>query len=55
MAPQILIVEDDKKIAATIKLYLEHEGYRTSLATAVLPGAWFVAKRQTIDTSEREE
>lgn len=32
MIPNILIVEDDKKIAATIKLYLEHEGYRTSLA-----------------------
>jgi DNA-binding response OmpR family regulator len=32
VTPHILIVEDDKKIAATIKLYLEHEGYRTTLA-----------------------
>lgn len=32
MTPHILIVEDDKKIAATIKLYLQHEGYRTTLA-----------------------
>src|SRR5262245_31726622 len=32
MAPHILVVEDDKKIAATIKLYLEHEGYETALA-----------------------
>src|SRR5262249_35242347 len=30
--PHILIVEDDKKIAATIKLYLEREGYGTALA-----------------------
>ena len=32
MIPSILIVEDDQKIAATIKLYLEHEGYQTALA-----------------------
>jgi DNA-binding response OmpR family regulator len=32
MRPHILIVEDDKKIAATIKLYLEHAGYETALA-----------------------
>jgi DNA-binding response OmpR family regulator len=32
VTPHILIIEDDKKIAATIKLYLEHEGYRTTLA-----------------------
>jgi DNA-binding response OmpR family regulator len=32
VTPHILIVEDDKKIAATIKLYLQHEGYRTTLA-----------------------
>jgi DNA-binding response OmpR family regulator len=32
MIPHILIVEDDRKIAATIRLYLEHEGYETALA-----------------------
>jgi DNA-binding response OmpR family regulator len=32
MIPHILIVEDDKKIAASIKLYLEHDGYKTALA-----------------------
>lgn len=31
--PRILIVEDDPKIAATLKLYLEREGYQARIAT----------------------
>lgn len=29
---RVLIVEDDRKTAATLQLYLEHEGYRVDLA-----------------------
>jgi DNA-binding response OmpR family regulator len=38
MGARILVIEDDKTIASTVKLYLEHDGYEVSCAPDGLTG-----------------